>query len=341
MENVIHLNNQEVFTDIMTFLDGCETETTRSRYWSSIKLFFGWKYKDLNIEYLQPNHISQIEYGDVKKFKTWMRDKKKYSFNSINNTMSSLSSLFRELSKMGNNKYGINPEQLVVKRSKVTDDESIGDIELEEFEEWIDYIKQQPPMKKPKIKCALLETALTTGIRKSGLLSLKFSDLRKSKDYYILRHSLKGKKAVTAIKNEDAEMLLSLQETSDKNEPIFNISAKSVERLMAELHKEFQIPDERNVSFHSIRRLSGQLLYDQTKDITIVKNHLNHSDINTSLGYVQRKMDLDDSPSLYLRNDVNKEDVEDLTTDEWKAIFDKLPRSAKHDILKQKKELGL
>jgi len=52
------------------------------------------------------------------------------------------------------------------------------------------------------------------------------------------------------------------------------MTSKTAERAMDEIKEFFTIDSESNISFHSLRKLSGQTLYDQTRDLRLVTKSL-------------------------------------------------------------------
>ncbi len=336
MGEVAYLNNGEVYSDILDYINGLETENTQIRYERSIRLFFEWKY-GVEIEHLKPEHL-ELDYSDMKKFKNYMRKNKKYSFNTINNTMTILISLFKELAKLEGNKYNLQPDNLRVKQSKVLDEESTGDInDWQIVDEWIEYFVN----KDQKNKAYLLDFARITGIRKTGLTDLKWKDVKRESGYWVLNHTLKGKQCKTAIRDDHYEKLLELKKNDDPESKVFSMTSKTAERAMDEIKEFFTIDSESNISFHSLRKLSGQTLYDQTRDLRLVQNHLNHSDVKTTMKYVQKKIDLENSPSLYIDKEIPNDELEGMDSEEWMKLFNELSRSAKYEILNKKKEMGL
>jgi len=57
--------------------------------------------------------------------------------------------------------------------------------------------------------------------------------------------------------------------------------------------------------------------------------------------YVQKKIDLENSPSLYIDKEIPNDELEGMDSEEWMKLFNELSRSAKYEILNKKKEMGL
>ncbi len=283
----------------------------------------------------------------MKKFRKYLR--RKHSANTVNNTMNSLYSMLKEIRKLDPQNYrDLHVEDLRLKPLKVTDVQNTGEISWHESQQMIDYLKNLPTRRLPKQKATLFHIARQTGIRKGnkkdeiGLLGLKFKDLKYENDMYVLYYKIKGKQSYMAIKDEDAQILLDLKESDDQEEFIFKLSDKTVERTMAELQKVLEIDEGRNISFHSLRKLSGIETYEATgRDIEATKNHLDHNSIETTKTYIQRTENLQNSPSLIIGQDLDCDELDGLTMEQIKELFNNISRSAQYEILNKKKEMGL
>src|SRR5690625_4038439 len=236
--NVTYINENKVSNYIKMFLEDARhnSENTYTRYRKAVEVFFDWHTNGKGLDFISEGDIRKINYGRMKEFRNHLVNERKNANSTVNGTMSVLYSLFQELQKIDNNFLGININNLRLSRLNESDSESYGDIGWEEADRMIEYVKSMPPRKLPKVKAALIHTARMTGIRLSGLLNLKYKDLRKEDGLWVLYHSLKGKRHMQGIKESDAEMLLELRKDStDDNEKIFKISSKTVDRMIAEI----------------------------------------------------------------------------------------------------------
>ncbi|MBM7598115.1 integrase [Virgibacillus halotolerans] len=349
MNNVYELNRNEVYDDIETFLEDLKhgSDKTHQRYKASIELFFNWtednRYTSGDVYFLTPIDITNIEYTTMQKFRTFLKDERRYANSSTNNTMTAIYSLFTHLKKVKKNKYKIQPDELRLKSLSLTDENHHGDIDWEESDKMIEYVSGLPNKKLPKVKAALIHTARMTGIRLNGLLGLDYTDLRREGGMWVLHHAIKGKKHAQAIRDDLAEMLLDLRkDENDKNEKVFKLSSKTVERMMKEINEAIGIDESRQVVFHSIRRLYGGETYAASgNDIMKVKDYLGHSSIDTSRGYVERSQNLKDSPALYIGLDMDESMVDHLSADDWKKLFKEMSRGSQYEIINKMKEMGM
>ncbi|WP_405101477.1 tyrosine-type recombinase/integrase [Oceanobacillus sp. FSL H7-0719] len=343
MGELISFKLKTGFEHIQFFLDGLESESTRSSYENNIRMFVEWKW-NIPIEHIQPSHFNSLTYTDTQKFRNHLR--RKYTANTTNNKMVSLFSLLSELNKIqsetGEYLYDINIDKIRTKSLRVTDVNSSGDITWEEVDEWIEHLKTNP-INNSKRKCTFLHLARVTGLRKEALAELTYRDLRKNGSVWQLKSTLKGKTRLVSIKDEDVQMLYDIRkDETDKDEKILKLSSKTMERTIAYLKETFDIPEERNVTVHSLRGLSIYEAYlSSGNDILVAQAHAGHSKLETTYGYIKSRNDVVEQPSLYMGKEFNDENVEGLDAADWSKIYGGLSRSAKYEIEKRIKELGL
>lgn len=342
--NLVRLEREgSVKEDIEEYLGNLESENTRIKYANEIKKFLGWKFKDIPVEHLQHKDINNLSYTDMQKFKQFLK-RKGYANGTINGNMKAIVNLCKELNRIkvnGKKSYQIDVEDLKVKALKETDKEEYGLVTWEELENWRKWLTTLPKSQHPERKSAWLKLAMVTGIRKQGLADLKFGDLKQEDGVWVICHTLKGKKNKIAIPDEDAQMLLDLRVTSDKNESILKMSSKTMERTLKKILEHFEIDKDRNIVIHSIRGESGYTAYKASgNDITVAMKHLNHSNAATTMNYISKREDLKKMPSLYMTKEISSDDLDNLTVDQWRKLFDSVSRGTQFDILNKAKELG-
>lgn len=342
MGKVIELKLNTAYDHIMFYLNGLESENTRKKYEKDIKRFVKWKY-NIPLEHLQPEHFNSLTYTDMKKYRDYLR--RKFSVSTTNGAMIALYSLFKELNRYqdsdGNYIYNIDVERLRVRLFKNNQVEAYGDIEWEEVDQMIEYLKNSDIPNK-EAKWIWLHIARLTGIRKTGMVNLRFKDLKKiSKNEYILTHRLKGKKYEIPLRKEDAELLLSLKREGDtEDSKILGLSEKTLERTFDMLKEAIGIDESRNVTIHSLRNLAAWEAYCSSNSILAVQKLMNHESIETTYQYIKRRQEKLESPTLYMGLEMDGEKVKHLTGEQIAEIFNNLSRSAQYEIVKRMEELG-
>lgn len=221
--------------------------------------------------------ITDITPGMIEKFKSYM-------VKSMNNSKSTFNRYFASLRKaynlaIINHKLNIlNPCQLV---ATFTEDNYILRYLSEEEEAKL--MKELPEYLKPIVICAL-----TTGLRKSNILNLKWERINFELGFIeILKQENKGKKKIRIPLSK--KFKTELEKIGIKkngyvfmshrgNKPYTNINEgfkKALERAGIE-----------NFRFHDLRHTVGTRLIANGADLQTVKDYLAHSDIKTTQRYL-------------------------------------------------------
>ncbi|QNU67252.1 site-specific integrase [Ruminiclostridium herbifermentans] len=129
-----------------------------------------------------------------------------------------------------------------------------------------------------------------SGLRISDILKLRVKDVR-NKEYITLYEQKTGKEKRFLIHPDIKPEIKKYTENMKDYEYLFAsrqgtnkpISRARAYDILKEVAKQYNID---SLGTHSMRKTFGFLLYQQTKDIVIVKELFNHSDIGTTLRYI-------------------------------------------------------
>lgn len=337
--NVIELKQSEGYEDILFFLNGLETKSTKDRYRACLKRFFKKLYKT-ELEHVTPDMINKLTYTDMKKYRDSIR--RKYKASTTNNEIIAIISYLREITKIQRNGkyvYHINVDQLKPKMLREIDTESSGDITWQEVTDWIEYTRSSGIANK-HCKAAFLELARTTGLRKEGLAQLKYKDLVQSDGIWQLKSTLKGKTKHVSISEEVCDLILSLwEDEGNKEEKILKMSTKTMERFFADLLERMNVDEERNVTIHSLRGLSIWEAYISSNDIIATMEHANHSKLDTTYNYIKNRSHKTNQPSLYMGKDFSGEEM-NLSVEQFQELFNQMSRGSQYEMINKAKELG-
>lgn len=310
INNVTGLHLGNVYEDICTFITQSESLNTQRNYDRAIRSFYKW-FKNKDIELLDKSDLI-IRNADVVRYQKYLRDHEAdYSNNSINNIISSIQSLYVFLEI---NEYPVNSKYVKIKPLS-DDSEACGALYAYEAEEMA---KRALKQKKGQEKSALIRMAYTTSFRKSSLLAMKWTDIKKDPiaDHYLATVIGKGgKKHTMPISADLYNELLKIknqkyyqQYTDDK---IFHLSNTTIQSMMDSLKREMGISSERNVVFHSFRNVASSF-----GTLEEVKQHLNHSHISTTEKYRHKNKDYSQSLSLRIEDKIEDSIFEEMSKEQ-------------------------
>jgi integrase len=141
---------------------------------------------------------------------------------------------------------------------------------------------------KAKMQAALFLTILNTGSRVSEVLNLKPTDIVDTPTQMGITVVTKGGKIdFKPIRDKNViQLLKSIKASRDGR--LFPITVRTAENWFKGLLKEAGLPEKRvmRLRVHDLRRTAALLVYQETKDITKVKEWLGHSKVETTMTYL-------------------------------------------------------
>ncbi len=138
----------------------------------------------------------------------------------------------------------------------------------------------------------IVRLMLSTGVRKSELLSLNWDDVEFAKREITIKRGKGGKLRIIPL--EDEELLNILQDRRKKDkaakkDPVFRTS-KGTRLSKTQFHKLIkricENADLQDVSAHTLRHTFATVLCDRGVNLPTVKTLLGHSDIQSTMIYV-------------------------------------------------------
>lgn len=280
-DKVVKLNNTKVYDQIKKYLtkQSYNSKGTEVAYEGDIRVFFK-TVKNKDIEYLTQDDI-QITLDDFEDFIQYFYQNKLYENKTINRKVSAVKGLLKYLAakKLVND---VSYFELV--NSLPEKKNSYGIFQLSEVFDLAELALTEKY--KAKEKRLLILFALDTCIRQSAILSLKWSAFREVEDRVLVEGVDKGNQEFRqSIAKEFYRELLTIKSDS---ELVFNgVTKDMIFNLIKRYKKQFNIPDERKLVFHSIRKAGGTFRYRVTGDIFEAKKALNHKSIVTTQIYIE------------------------------------------------------
>ncbi len=147
---------------------------------------------------------------------------------------------------------------------------------------------------------AMFVFGIYSGLRITDILKLKVKDVR-NLEHITLREQKTGKEKKFLIHDEIKKALKSynIKDLKD-NDYIFcsrqgcnkHLTRARAYQILNAAAKKFDI---KNLGTHSMRKTFGYFLYQQTKDIALVKEMLNQSDVAVTMRYIGISQDSKDT----------------------------------------------
>ncbi|KON87418.1 hypothetical protein AF332_11670 [Sporosarcina globispora] len=292
-QNVVKLNNSKIYDQIQKYLDkhSYNSESTKTAYLNDIKLFFRI-IKNKEIEYLTIDDV-QITLDDFEDFIKYLYDwkdeegNKKYVNKTINRKVSAAKGLIKYLSaKKINGEYIVKDISYFPNINSLPESKNQhGVLEASEVFEMAELALGE--REKGEIKRLAILLSLDSCIRKSALLSLKWSNFIEKEDGYLLQGVDKGNSDFRQlISKELYNELLSIRTKSDC---VFDISADSLDGMFKRLREKMKIEPNRRIVWHSIRKSGITYRYRLTGDILEAKRAANHANITTTQIYLEEE----------------------------------------------------
>ena len=144
----------------------------------------------------------------------------------------------------------------------------------------------------------LFAFGINTGLRISDILKLKVKDVKNKKHLTIIEqktHKYKKILIMSELRNQIKKYTkyksndTYLFKTRYTNQPISRVQAY---RIINDACKEANIKE--NVGTHTLRKTFGYHFYQQTKDIALLQDILNHSSPKVTLRYIGLNQDIID-----------------------------------------------
>lgn len=285
-ETLNELENVQIYNQIQKFLKGHEynSERTRSEYESDIRFFFReMKGKTLKneIEYLSLDNI-QLTLDDFEDYRDILHEEG-MSNKSINRRISPMKELMKYLA----GKKLVNDISFLLSiKSLPETDNSYGVLETWEVLEMARLASLEKD--NAEIKRLMILLSLDTCIRKSALMSIKWTDFTIKEEGVLIKWVDKGNKDFRQlISHEFYKDLLNIRVRGQKE--VFKIGKNATDDLMKRMRDKMNIPSERRIVWHSIRKTGVTFRYRLTGDILEAMKAAGHSRPDTTMKYLQNE----------------------------------------------------
>lgn len=284
-QKVIPISDSSIYEYLQTFINKHKvaSEHTAKTYEISIKQFF--KYFNRDIRFLTLSDLQFTKKQIIDYQTEYLHKQLNYSYGTIKIKMTPLRSFYNYLKS---DNIDVNPDIFeVIKLPKIK--KPFGFISFDEALLLAELaLTTEREMRYEKHTLLLL--ALYTSFRKSALLSITPNDIRPSEynnGRYIISVLDKGKLVEKEINQELYDKLMYIKNKED--EPIFNMSERTIDNTIKRLTKEAGFDYRRNISLHSFKKAGVDETYDATNDIHAAQRQGNHENVQTTLNYISSR----------------------------------------------------
>jgi integrase/recombinase XerD len=294
--NVVELfkyknTDNDVLNQINDFLN-IQTENTQRTYKMGIESFYNKKISEMTV-----NDIENTKLSTFKKF--IFSVKEELNTKSIKNKITAVKELLRYIQA----NYDDNPDPIQVDTSYFNSitklmknfkkqDNFYGRLSVQEVWDMAEWARVKEREMRD-IKYLLILFSLDTCARKGECLKLKWSFFENVDELGEVQINIIGKgnkDFYPKIKKWFYDELVNNLKNKYNSEYVFPISISAVDSMMNRYRKDFEIPDERNIVFHSIRGTGITFKYHMAgNDIEAARKAANHSKYDTLTHYMSKE----------------------------------------------------
>ena len=331
---VLQFKQSEVYNYFEMFIEkkSLDSENTAKNYKSSIINFF--EYLGSDIKRVTEDDLCNLSLESFDEYIIYLKKKEKLANSTIMNRVRAVQSFLKYLKadKIRN----INTDYFSYITKLKDNSEEYGKLSVDEVYQMAELSRQEKD--KGEIKYYLILFALDSCLRLSEILNLKWKDIKKNESgYYISLIGKGGKRHRKGISENFYNTLVeNLKGKRTREDLIFDISKKGVDRLMKRLREQMKFEEDRNIVFHSIRKAGITHHYHITNDPLAAMKAGNHSSFDTTKKYTQEHdygaigaVSMADSVDVNILDSLSKEELLRVIKDSNKSIQLMLAKKAK------------
>lgn len=224
-------------------------------------------------EYFGNTNISDITLNKLESFKDYLLHVRRVKPSTVNRYKALLSKMFN----LGIDE-GVIKDNPVRKLKKLREDNfKIRFLTKEEELRLYEALKDSP-----KYLYDIVTIALQTGMRKSEILNLKWSNIDFEFGFIELLQTKSGKSRKIPISDKLSSVLNSIPHSC---EYVFNIDGNKIGDIKKTWNTLLKRADIQDFRFHDLRHTVATRMVEKGIDLVVVKEILGHADISTTMRY--------------------------------------------------------
>lgn len=329
-EKLVFLNDgkMNVYKAIRTFIErkAQSSRNTADTYQRHIKHFFHTM-RGKTLEQLTEDDLIFTKM-EIEQYQVALRST--YKASTVNNTISSLKSLYERLKDYG---FQVDPDWFSLERYKEVDSDPYDVLSHDEIIRIVELVRGT---RSGFQKSLFIRVAYATAYRLNALLNLKWSDLNQIDGVWTLSTVDKGmKKDIKKISNELYQDLIKLRKNRQKSEKIFSFTKKTVNNMMDFIRNEMKF-ENRNITFHSIRKASINRVGELSGgNIKMMQRHGNHSSAKTTMDNYIKSVDLDQMVIVDVEHNIDLSIFDNMSKEQLLNLIKSMDRGTQIKLIQQ------
>lgn len=324
-----------------SFLDS-KSVNTKKNYEVDLKLFFDFTFqKDVTHvtveDIVATTSVDAIRYYNF--LSTEANNGKPYKNSSINRKINSVRSFYKFL-VVDFREINANIFNNVNSKDESVDQKGYGNLTWEEVEEMVRLsleLSETVSSFEGSQTAMLIRLASITSMRLDALLRLTWEEnftveTSQGKDIHVISIVDKAKLHKKPISDDVYEELRSNLSDSGKLFP--NLYSHKVGNNIKVLRTHMNIPESRNIRFHSLKKAGVNEVLKRTNNIHLASLQGNHASLNTTQRhYIAVNEDLSTLPSYSLDKEVDLKKAENYTKEQLLKALNKMSDGSKMEFL--------
>lgn len=343
ISNITSINVSNVYNAILAYLDdvGGASDKTKTSYKYDIEQFFTYiRGKHINELSEADIYVDRLQVNDYRNFLQRLSKKDgtpRYSNNTINHKIDVLRSLYSGLPSYG---YRVDKVPFELRPLPVRV-KSIGFLTWDEVNEMAERVKKH---KDGAEKSVIILLARQTSIRKDAILHVTWDNFQLVDGVPVITVYDKGNVLVDTSFPEDLyEKLMRLKnEDSESTDRVFSIkSLRTLDNMIDALCDEMGIPEDRNISFHSLKKTGvNQAYVESNNDIKVAQQQAHHADPSVTLKtYLPMTKNYREMASYTMGRGIDLSGLESMSKEEIIALIHKCSTNTKVEIADKSSKL--
>lgn len=327
---IVQLQTNSVMSYIQMFLDrkSSRSSSTMIAYKKDAADFF-MATRNKALEELEEADLV-FTVAEIDRYNLYLTER--FKGGTVNRKMSSIRSLMKYINRAGSYRLDLT---VFDTESAHSSEESYGVLTFTESQEMARLAKHHT---NGKTKSALIKLAVVTSFRVDTLLNLTKNSFKQVDGVWTVTTVGKGGKRDTKAIADDVYASVREVMPFDPNKKIFRMTAQTTRNMIRKLCDEMDIPANRNIVFHSLKKCGVNEVYMITgHDTAKAQKQGAHQNIATTERYLDKNDDLKNAPSLMIGKELDFTALEEMKKEDLIGLLKTMDRSFQIQLMNRLK----